>query len=263
MSERRSVVGPKHCVLALPALSQYPAILHRNNRRMFCGLNEAVQANESEAISISDEDHGNPISSVYSENNCVRGRAGGRGRNHRRGRGRGRGRGRDNHDLGGPSRNSSDNRSLRQRCPVLGSQVNNDVVEVVNLESYTDEDGLEDLPCWKNSQQLRRTIPVPPSKPTTATDLSHYTVLGLTPFASQAEVKRAFKRLALKYHPDVQKGQEKDFKEIISAYECLMQKFESQEEEEVEEITELDATDEWEEWMGFEGGIPSSVYTSF
>nr|VDD01911.1 unnamed protein product [Brassica rapa] len=240
---------------------------------MFCGLNEAVQANESEAISISDEDHGNPISSVYSENNCVRGRAGGyaggRGRNHRRGRGRGRGRGRDNHDLGGPSRNSSDNRSLRQRCPVLGSQVNNDVVEVVNLESYTDEDdalvygGLEDLPCWENSQQLRRTIPVPPSKPTTATDLSHYTVLGLTPFPSQAEVKRAFKRLALKYHPDVQKGQEKDFKEIISAYECLMQKFESQEEEEVEEITELDATDEWEEWMGFEGGIPSSVYTSF
>ncbi|CAN6805010.1 unnamed protein product, partial [Brassica oleracea] len=215
-------------VLALPALSQYPVILHRNNRRMFCGLNEAVQANESEAISISDEDHGNPISSVYSENNCVRGRAGGRGRNHRRGRGR------DNLDLGDPSKNSSVNRSLRQRYPVLGSQVNNDVVEVVNLESYTDED-----------------------------DLSHYTVLGLTPFASQAEVKRAFKRLALKYHPDVQKGQKKDFKEIISAYQCLMQKFENQEEEEVEELTELDETDEWEEWMGFEGGIPSCVYTSF
>ncbi|KAF8090810.1 hypothetical protein N665_0466s0014 [Sinapis alba] len=93
-------------------------------------------------------------------------------------------------------------------------------------------------------------------------DLSHYTVLGLTPFASQAEVKRAFKRLALKYHPDVHKGQEKDFKEIISAYECLLQKFENQEEE-VEETKEMDETDEWEEWMGFEGGIPSSVYTSF
>lgn len=90
---------------------------------MFCGLNEAVQANESEAISISDEDHGNPISSVNSENNCVRGRAGGRGRNHRRGRGRGRGRGRDNHDLGDPSRNSNANRSLRQRYLALGSQV--------------------------------------------------------------------------------------------------------------------------------------------
>lgn len=41
-----------------------------------------------------------------------------------------------------------------------------------------------------------------------------------------------------------------------------MQKFGNQEEE-LEEITELDETDEWEEWMGFEGGIPSSVYTSF
>lgn len=45
-------------------------------------------------------------------------------------------------------------------------------------------------------------------------------------------------------------------------FQCLMQKFGNQEEE-LEEITELDETDEWEEWMGFEGGIPSSVYTSF
>ncbi|CAH2066855.1 unnamed protein product [Thlaspi arvense] len=90
-------------------------------------------------------------------------------------------------------------------------------------------------------------------------DLSHYTILGLAPFASQAEVKRAFKRLALKYHPDVHKGQEKDFKEIKSAYECLMQKFEKEE----EETTEMDETEEWEEWMGFEGGIPSTVHTSF
>ncbi|CAA7052402.1 unnamed protein product [Microthlaspi erraticum] len=94
-------------------------------------------------------------------------------------------------------------------------------------------------------------------------DVSQYTILGLTPFASQAEVKRAFKRLALKYHPDVHKGQEKDFKEIKSAYECLMQKFEKQEEEqEQEEITEMGETEEWEEWMGFEGGIPTAVHTS-
>ncbi|KAL0801617.1 hypothetical protein Bca101_056793 [Brassica carinata] len=93
-------------------------------------------------------------------------------------------------------------------------------------------------------------------------DLSHYTVLGLTPFASQAEVKRAFKRLALKYHPDVHKGHEKDFKEIISACQYLIKMFENQEKE-VEETTEMDETNEWEEWMGFEGGIPSSAYTSF
>jgi DnaJ-class molecular chaperone len=88
-------------------------------------------------------------------------------------------------------------------------------------------------------------------------DLSHYTVLGLTPLASQTEVKRAFKRLALKYHPDVHKGQDKDFKEIKSAYECLMQKFKKEEEE--MEITEMGEIDEWEEWMGFEGGIPSGI----
>ncbi|KAL1214490.1 Chaperone protein dnaJ 8 [Cardamine amara subsp. amara] len=88
-------------------------------------------------------------------------------------------------------------------------------------------------------------------------DLSHYTILGLTPLASQAEVKRAFKRLALKYHPDVHKGHEKDFKEIKSAYECLMQKFEEDEEEITS--TEMGEIDEWEEWMGFEGGIPSGV----
>ncbi|AAG51139.1 DnaJ protein, putative [Arabidopsis thaliana] len=51
-------------------------------------------------------------------------------------------------------------------------------------------------------------------------DLSHYTVLGLTPLASQTEVKRAFKRLALKVvNSYVHKGQDKDFKEIKSAYE--------------------------------------------
>ncbi|EOA35884.1 hypothetical protein CARUB_v10021139mg [Capsella rubella] len=94
-------------------------------------------------------------------------------------------------------------------------------------------------------------------------DLSHYTILGLTPLASQTEVKRAFKRLALKYHPDVHKGQDKDFKDIKSAYECLMQKFERQEEEEEMEITEMGEIDEWEEWMGFEEGIPSGVHVSY
>ncbi|CAN8270642.1 unnamed protein product [Cochlearia groenlandica] len=91
-------------------------------------------------------------------------------------------------------------------------------------------------------------------------DVSHYKILGLTPLASQAEVKRAFKRLALKYHPDVHKGKEKDFKNIKSAYECLMQKFEKEEEEIIEEVSEAE---DWEEWMGFEGGVPSSIHISF
>lgn len=61
----------------------------------------------------------------------------------------------------------------------------------------------------------------------------------------------------MQYHPDVHKGQDKDFKEIKSAYECLMQKFKKEEEE--MEITEMGEIDEWEEWMGFEGGIPSGI----
>nr|XP_018678257.1 PREDICTED: chaperone protein DnaJ isoform X1 [Musa acuminata subsp. malaccensis] len=52
-----------------------------------------------------------------------------------------------------------------------------------------------------------------------------FAALGLTPFASRCDVKRAYKRLALKYHPDVVRGDngggEKDetFREIKSAYE--------------------------------------------
>ncbi|XVE60747.1 hypothetical protein DITRI_Ditri05aG0152200 [Diplodiscus trichospermus] len=55
----------------------------------------------------------------------------------------------------------------------------------------------------------------------------HYAVLGLTPFASKSDVKQAYKRLALKYHPDVHKGEDvpakdKAFLEIKSAYELHM-----------------------------------------
>nr|XP_019708420.1 chaperone protein dnaJ 8, chloroplastic isoform X2 [Elaeis guineensis] len=51
-----------------------------------------------------------------------------------------------------------------------------------------------------------------------------FATLGLTPSASKSDVKRAYKRLALKYHPDVMRGEkgvqeEEAFKEIKSAYE--------------------------------------------
>lgn len=51
----------------------------------------------------------------------------------------------------------------------------------------------------------------------------YYEVLGITRSASPEEIKRAYRRLARKYHPDVNKeeGAEEVFKEINRAYEIL------------------------------------------
>jgi len=51
----------------------------------------------------------------------------------------------------------------------------------------------------------------------------YYEVLGVSRGASQAEVKRAFRRLAMQYHPDRNRddGAEERFKEINEAYEVL------------------------------------------
>ena len=47
-----------------------------------------------------------------------------------------------------------------------------------------------------------------------------YAILGLTKGATTDEVKKAFKRLAMKYHPD-RGGDEDKFKEIKAAYELV------------------------------------------
>ncbi|KAL4466992.1 hypothetical protein ABPG74_010589 [Tetrahymena malaccensis] len=53
----------------------------------------------------------------------------------------------------------------------------------------------------------------------------YYRVLGLKKGASEAEIKRAFKKLSLKYHPDKNKNDpkkaEQQFQEIVEAYEVL------------------------------------------
>jgi molecular chaperone DnaJ len=56
----------------------------------------------------------------------------------------------------------------------------------------------------------------------------YYLVLGINKDASQEEIKRAFRRLALRYHPDRnpqdQKQVEERFKEINEAYQVLSDK---------------------------------------
>lgn len=52
---------------------------------------------------------------------------------------------------------------------------------------------------------------------------SPYDTLGVSKTASSDEIKKAYRRLARKYHPDINKepGAEEKFKEINAAYEIL------------------------------------------
>ena len=47
-----------------------------------------------------------------------------------------------------------------------------------------------------------------------------YTILGIQPNASQEEIKKAYRKLSLKHHPD-RGGDEEKFKELSAAYEQL------------------------------------------
>lgn len=52
----------------------------------------------------------------------------------------------------------------------------------------------------------------------------HYEILGVSKDASEDEVKKAYRKLAHKYHPDKQGGNEEKFKEINAAYQILSDK---------------------------------------
>jgi len=54
--------------------------------------------------------------------------------------------------------------------------------------------------------------------------INPYKILGILPGASQEEIKKAYRVLARKYHPDVNKepGAEERFRKINEAYRVLM-----------------------------------------
>src|SRR6266850_4607998 len=49
----------------------------------------------------------------------------------------------------------------------------------------------------------------------------YYRILGVDQGADDKTIKSAYRKLARKYHPDVNKGQDARFKEISEAYEVL------------------------------------------
>ena len=57
-----------------------------------------------------------------------------------------------------------------------------------------------------------------------ASKKDYYEVLGLKKGASKDEVKKAFHKLAHKYHPDKKGGDEAKFKELSEAYSVLSDK---------------------------------------
>ena len=52
----------------------------------------------------------------------------------------------------------------------------------------------------------------------------YYKILGVSRTATPEEIKKAYRTLARKYHPDVSKedNAEEKFKEVGEAYDCLL-----------------------------------------
>ncbi|GLT38264.1 hypothetical protein SLA2020_125230 [Shorea laevis] len=81
-----------------------------------------------------------------------------------------------------------------------------------------------------------------------------YRTLRIQPDASESEVKKAFRQLALKYHPDVCKGNNcvVQFQSINEAYDTVMTNLRRATEEEEMQVV-FDEGDMWDECMGWEG----------
>lgn len=58
----------------------------------------------------------------------------------------------------------------------------------------------------------------------------YYRILGLGPEAQIDEVKKAYRKLALKHHPDLKSGSEEQFKKIVEAYEMVCSHLNSKQE---------------------------------
>ncbi|THG04052.1 chaperone protein dnaJ 8, chloroplastic-like [Camellia sinensis] len=105
------------------------------------------------------------------------------------------------------------------------------------------------------------------SYPASSAVTDPYKTLRIQPGASESEVKKAFRQLALQYHPDVCRGNNcgVQFHHINEAYDIVMSNLRGEStlpEMEMYESYDADEPmrgmndpdwDMWEEWMGWEG----------
>lgn len=98
-----------------------------------------------------------------------------------------------------------------------------------------------------NGRYRRHKRWVPLAAPPETQD--HYAVLGLSSRASSADIKRAYRLLALKYHPDVSKDLHADkvFKNIRLAYEVLSDKAARAEYDDTHRFQE-ETSKSWRNW---------------
>ncbi len=83
----------------------------------------------------------------------------------------------------------------------------------------------------------------------------YYEILGITKDASKDEVKKAFRKLASKYHPDKKTGDEARFKEISEAYSTLSDDKKRSEYDTYGRSYAGGAGPQGGHWGGFQGGF--------
>ncbi|CAO2814694.1 unnamed protein product [Amaranthus hypochondriacus] len=107
------------------------------------------------------------------------------------------------------------------------------------------------MPMKRNSKNRVGFV----SASATSTLMDPYQTLSVNPGSSESEVKKAFRRLALQYHPDVCRGDNctVQFYQINEAYDMVMNTLREKSRAEEEMETYCDEDDLWEEWMGWEG----------